>query len=1796
MKLRLWRRTDRVAVWLVAASLCFLPGDAPVQGSGAADRETLAALSNPLATASSSDTGTPSDLFVPVILTASGLNNSYYTSELTLTNRGSQTANLRYTYRAAAGGGNGTASETLAPGRQKILPNAIDYLQSLGVPLPSSGTRIGTLRVGVSGSSEVSVTVRTTTWVADGRAGLAYPGVAVADGFTEAVYLCGLRQNRQDRSNVAFQNMGASGNITVRATVFSRDPGDSRVLPDVVLVPGGFRQLNGILATAGYTQGYVRVERVSGTAPFYAYGVINDQANSDGSFVFPVTESSLAGVGGQTLPVIIEHPNFSSELIVTNFSGEAKAVDFGFVADGIATEDHTARFSLTLAAEEQRILPEIVEEMRRQGVAGLGRAGGTLAGAVFATGRRGDLSGVVIGARTGSRGGGGQYSVFYNAVPYGAGFDQEAWIDALQQNEENRSNLALVNTGEVDDGDSVFQLDLYDGWNGMLANTVTGIRIPARGWRQIDGILDKYAPGATQGYVRIQKISGNNPFLAYGVINDGGAPGQRSGDGAYLAAREGIIDPGTEEVTDREALAALYEATDGPNWINNENWLSDAPLGEWYGVETDGTGRVVRIRISYNLLAGAIPSEISTLTELQHLGLDNNGITGPLPAGLAKLRNLQVLNLHANFLQGPIPQELGNMSALSWLDLNGNSLTGSIPRELGKLSNLEGLDLTRNRLTGGIPAGLGGLGNLRVLRLDRNTLSGPVPSELGNLSALTWLSLRDNQLRGALPQSLLDLASLERLTVDRNPDLCTPGTSAFQTWLQGIEKDGAPFCSESDQAMLAMLYEDAGGSGWTNAEGWLGGPVLADWHGVQTDSLGRVVSLDLARNALGGRLPARLGELAHMTELRVEGNSGLAGRLPVTLSRLTLNALHYGGTGLCVPAGAPFRLWLASVPSHEGTGAECVPLSDREILSTLYESTDGANWRNKENWLKDAPLGDWQGVDVDDEGRVVRLELPFAGLSGPIPSELGELASLRSLDLANNGLSGSIPPELGKLARLAHLDIRFNNLSGSIPSELGGLVSLERMELRHNHLSGSISPELGKLSRLEVLFLENNSLTGPIPPELGRLESLRVVSLGANGLSGLIPKTLANLAKLTHLNLVRNRLTGRIPREFGSLPRLTGLFLGENDLTGAIPPELGNLAELTLLDVRDNRLAGPIPRELGRLSRLTGLHLAYNGLTGSLPPELGNLSALASLLLGHNRLGGSVPPELGRLTSLRELSLFGNAGLSGALPADLTALGRLEALMAGGTGLCAPSDAAFTAWLEGVEQHRVARCADEPTMAYLTQAVQSRQFPVPLIAGRDALLRVFVTAVRPTGAGIPPVRARFYRDGAETYAVDIPAKSTPIPTAVDEGDLEASANAEIPGEVVQPGLEMVIDVDPETTLDPSHGVIRRIPATGRIALDVRAMPTFRLTVVPLLWRESPDSAVLARTRGLNADDELFRLTRTILPVGDFEMAVHEPVVVTVNRGDAVIRQIELIWTLEGRRGHYLGLMSGNSRITGAGGTTRISALDLRNGDPSINGVTQAHEFGHNMSLMHTVRSQNAPDPSYPHAAGSIGAYGYDFRSAGSLVPPSALDVMGFANLSSWISDYHFTKALRFRLRDEGGAAANATAVRSLILWGGTDSDGAPLLEPAFVADAPPALPDSAGEYLLTGATANGAALFSLSFAMPETAHGDGGSSFAFVLPVRPGWEGSLASITLSGPAGSVTLDRDTHRPLAILRNPGNGQIRGILRDLPAMALSNGDAASAMALTSADAAVALSLEPGLEVVFSRGIPRAGEWWR
>ena len=814
---------------------------------------------------------------------------------------------------------------------------------------------------------------------------------------------------------------------------------------------------------------------------------------------------------------------------------------------------------------------------------------------------------------------------------------------------------------------------------------------------------------------------------------------------------------------------------------------------------------------------------------------------------------------------------------------------------------------------------------------------------------------------------------------------------------------------------------------------------------------------------------------------------------------------------------------------------------DREVLEALFNAADGANWHNSDNWLTGEPLEDWYGVEVDTGGRVA------------------------TLDLTDNNLAGTITPELGDLARLESLLLADNfDLTGAIPAELGNLANLESLSLAGTAVTDSIPPELGNLSNLRSLWLVGTVLTGTIPPELG------------------------NLSNLDSLMLAFNGLTGAIPAEIGKLSKLKVLWLDQNQLTGAIPPELGNLSNLQALSVEANKfegipvsgtgLTGAIPSELGKLSKLELLRLSRNSLTGAIPAELGGLANLKVLSLARNELAGGVPPGLGRLSNLEELNLAHNADLEGVLPDSLTALGTLKILQAGGTGLCAPSAPGFTALLAGLTRRRIALCEARQASAYLTQAVQSRTFPVPLVGGEAALLRVFVTTPGGSDAHLPPVRARFYLGGAEVHVADIPGQSTAIPAEVDEGSLSKSANAEIPAEVVQPGLEMVIEIDPESTLDPGLNIVKRIPEQGRAGVEVRAMPPFDLTVIPFLWSAAPDSSVLEIG---GAEDEFFWATRTLLPIGEFRVDTHEPVFTSSNDVDRLLEETRAIRVMEGGTGYYLGMTS--SETDGAKGVAELGApFAVAAANPFI----AAHELGHSMGLLHApCGGGDGTDPAYPQLDGSIGAFGYDFRDGGRIVAATTPDLMTYCG-PQWIGDYHFGNALAFRLLEEEEATmAAAEPARTILLWGGVGDGGAPFLEPAFVIDAPPSLPSSAGEWEITGRSEGGGTLFSLSFDMPRMAN-EGRSSFAFALPARPEWATALASISLTGPGGSAALDADSDRPMVIFRDPGTGRVLGIHRD-PAHAAPS---------RPGGMAAALDAEPGLQAVFSRGIPDPAAWNR
>lgn len=1043
-----------------------------------------------------------------------------------------------------------------------------------------------------------------------------------------------------------------------------------------------------------------------------------------------------------------------------------------------------------------------------------------------------------------------------------------------------------------------------------------------------------------------------------------------------------------------------------------------------------------------------------------------------------------------------------------------------------------------------------------------------------------------------------------------------------------IAPQAIEFVSLGDTIALAATAFDAEGN---ELEGLAFAWSSTDTTVASVDAQGRVVSVDngtvgvtAVRAAVSAVVTARIAQVARSLEVLPAVDTVAVG------DSIALIALAADANGYTIgAAAAPAFTWISATPevvAVDATGlaaaiapgvasvtastgdleaatsltVESAALFDKRILTTLFEATSGRTWARSDNWLTDAPAEEWYGVDVDDNGRVAWVDLSANRLAGRIPPQLGDLRSLHSLNLLNNALIGQLPEELANLERLESLLLSSNDLTGTIPTWLADMPSLRLLALSFNELTGSIPKELSRLPVIEGLYLTRNALVGEIPPELGDLSTLSFLYLGQNDLEGGIPPELGNLTNLRRLILRSNQLIGPIPPELGRLSNLEELELYYNGFTGEIPPELGNLQNLTELGLLANRFTGEIPPELGKLTSLTHLYLGRNQLTGSIPPELGSLASLELLDLLSNQLGGTLPPELGRLEALEHLILSRNRRLEGELPRELTAL-SLDELQLGATGLCAPPDDEFRAWVASIGTGWAPLCAEERTHAYLMQASQSASVPVKLIAGEQALLRVFVVANSGVSASFPAVRARFFADGREVHSVSLPGSSRPLPTAVDESSLDASANALIPGSVLVPGLEMVVEIDPEGALPAGIGVPQRWPEEGRAALDVRQMRSLDLTLVPFLYNANPEQALADRVKILRAQDELFQLTRDLLPVEEFTVTAREPLWTSIDpvfeNSSALLRETWATRTLDGATGYYMGVMRGGGGRGYVGWPGSVSGLQ---------GPTIAHELGHNMSLRHAPCGDPANiELIYPYVNGSIGSWGYDFQR-GLLISPTRPDFMSYCG-PEWVSDYSFNKALHFRETlepERAGSSASATAAaRGLLLWGGQGADSVPVLEPAFVVRAPPSLPPEEGPFRLAGLTAREDTLFSFSFAMQETGLGDGQSAFAFVLPTQDAWADSLDRIVLIGPGGSDAVgsgdavgqpdaaggesggtQQSRGRASVLLIDGASGRVRGFLRDPPGQAL-----------TLPGRSLRLP-EPGLEAVVSRGVPDSTAWRR
>ena len=799
------------------------------------------------------------------------------------------------------------------------------------------------------------------------------------------------------------------------------------------------------------------------------------------------------------------------------------------------------------------------------------------------------------------------------------------------------------------------------------------------------------------------------------------------------------------------------------------------------------------------------------------------------------------------------------------------------------------------------------------------------------------------------------------------------------------------------------------------------------------------------------------------------------------------------------------------------------------------------------------PKEEWQGCAREDDPITVLREGDFLGF-----------AALEWLNLGGNDLTALPEGVFSGLSRLRSLQLSLNELTALPEGVFSGLSNLEDLPLFVNRLTELPAGVFSGLSKLSSLGLDTNGLTELPVGIFADLSRLRMLDLGANDLTSLPEGVLSGLASLEWLNLGLNDLTALPEGVFSGLASLKELHLAHNP---------GSPFTLTVEVTRtdgDATSLGPATLEFtvaeGAPFAMT-IPLSVRG--GTLSSPSASFAAGATMAteatLTFDGSGTGVSVALGTIPSVCEDPGSNTDGpkCSGweIVAGDLLVLANPETV-----ALSVPA-------------------------AHLTQTSQDLSGGVPLITGREALLRVFATADERYIVG-HEAQATFLVRGQEVYSASLEPPASGIPLDVEEGRFAHSFNARIPGHVLEPGLEMVVELDPDGVLPLKSGSSSRFPASGWLALDVREVPPMNLTIVPVLYREeanrSTNPEVEDFTRDLvttDTDGEL-RFVRDILPIGDLSVKLREPYYTFADMEGGADRIFQEIWMLRHLEAdgdeYYHGIAvvpnteesKPDSDWPGGLGAEGYSAVSWEFWGPTI-----AHELGHNLSLAHApCGNPGQLDLDFPYADGSIGVWGYrllpgDDTGFGRLFSPVRKDIMSYCFFDRWISDYHFTKALDHRLDLASAPAlfAQRAEQETLLLWGGVQ-DGDLRLEPAFAHDARLKLPEAPGPYRLEGLSAGGRRLFSFSFTPDELDHG--GSSFLFAIPFEPEWTEDLDRITLAGPEGSTTLDRETGGRAALIIDRASGRVRTIARDW-----SVGNAASA---------AAMALDAQVEVI--RGLPR------
>lgn len=460
---------------------------------------------------------------------------------------------------------------------------------------------------------------------------------------------------------------------------------------------------------------------------------------------------------------------------------------------------------------------------------------------------------------------------------------------------------------------------------------------------------------------------------------------------------------------------------------------------------------------------------------------------------------------------------------------------------------------------------------------------------------------------------------------------------------------------------------------------------------------------------------------------------------------------------------------------------------------------------------------------------------------------------------------------------------------------------------------------------------------------------------------------------------------------------------------------------------------------------------------------------------------------------------------------------------------------------------------------HVIQVTQNPQWTVPMLAGRSALVRVFGVANQ-CNTVAPKVRLTV---GAAPPAT-LTAPESSVRYQTDERTLLSTWNYNVPANLVQTGMTIVAEIDPDGAVAETNEADNRYPATGSRQVLVKTVPTIGLKFVPITQMVNGQ----AQTGDVAGKiDQFMDWSRRLLPVANFDIKVREPYSTSLVLGASgaaassswpqVLGEINALrsadQTADSARYHYgvakVAYFQGVAGIGYVPGKAAMGWDHLPSASPVM-----AHELGHNFSVGHSpCGNPGNPDPSYPNSGfyvgGRIGVIGYDQVSQTIKDPEIYTDIMGYCN-TQWISDYMYTRMLDYLADPFRGpsmvVAGSAAKQPSLLIWGRIQN-GVPILEPAFEIDASPSMPTRGGSSRIAALDADGNEITSFAFDGMRISDIPGDNeAFSFVVPLSVLRGRTLASLRLSARGRTATnvasavTDAD---PGVVATRPGTGRVR-----------------------------------------------------